>query len=133
MITKAIISGVVLSSILLVGCNGEKEEASELVLTDSEQEVVMEDQEFADLLSELKNEVIDSITEQTEIDSKSIAIMVGGSHVKGIIDASVGLPKDAKVDEPMIQQIVEHSIKNVVEQKNVTISEENITIIIEKY
>ena len=49
------------------------------------------------------------------------------------LHVSVGFPKDAKVDDTMIQQIVEDSIKNVSETENVTISEENITIKIEKY
>ncbi|MFC9539555.1 hypothetical protein ACFTQ7_06665 [Lysinibacillus sp. NPDC056959] len=59
--------------------------------------------------------------------------MLGGSLVKGIIDVSVGLPKDVKVDVTMIQQIVEDSIKNVLETENVAISGEKITIKIEKY
>ena len=131
MIKKAIISGVLSSLILLVGCNGEKEEASEFVLTDGEQEVVVDDQGEAKLLTELKNEIIVAITEKTEIDSESIAVMLGG-NVKEI-SVSVGLPKDVKVDDTMIQQIVEDSIKKVSEAENVTISEENITIKIEKY
>lgn len=124
MIKKAVISGIVFCSILLVGCNGEKEEASELVLTDNEQEVVVDDQGDAELLTELKNEIIVAITEQTEIDSESIAIMLGG-NVKEI-SVSVGFPKDVKVDETMIQRIVEDSIKKVSEAENVTIK-------IEKY
>ena len=57
--------------------------------------------------------------------------MLGGGT--GSIDVSVGFPKDAKVDDTMIQQIVEDSIKNVSESENVIISEENITIKIERY
>ena len=130
MLKKVIISGVVFSLILLVGCNGEKEEASELVLTDSEQEVVVDDE--SNLLSELQNEIIVSITEQTGLDGDSIeAIMVGGSPDNGIIDVSISFPKDAKVDEMIIQQIVEDSIMKVSETENVAISEENITINIE--
>ena len=87
----------------------------------------------SNLLSVLQNEIIVSITEQTEIDSESIAIMLGGSPDNGIIDVSVSFPKDAKVDDTMIQQIVEDSIKKVSESENVTISEKNITIKIEKY
>lgn len=133
MLKKAMISGIMFSSILLGGCNEEKEEASELVLTDNKQEVAVDEQENAELLSELQNEVIDSITEQTGIDSESIVIMVGGSPVKGIIDVSVSFPKDVKVDDTMIQQIAEDSIKKVSETENIKISEENITIKIEKY
>ncbi|MBK3493631.1 topoisomerase [Viridibacillus sp. YIM B01967] len=120
---KAIISGIVLISILLVGCNGEPE-----VLDDSKN-----GENDTNLLSELKNEIIVSITKQTEIDSESIAIMLGGNPVKGIIDVSVSFPKDVKVDDTMIQQLVEDSIKKVSETENVTISKEDIAIKIEKY
>ncbi len=133
MLKKAIISGIVFSSILLGGCNEEKEKTSELVLTDSEQEVAADDQENAELLLELKNEIIDSIAEQTGIDSKSIVIMVGGNPIKEIINVSVSFPKDVKVDDTMIQQIAEDSIKKFSETESIKISEENITIKIEKY
>ena len=131
MLKKAIISGIIFSSILLVGCNTTE-------VLESEQEVVVsqkngENDGIPNLLSEFKNEIIVSITEQTELESESISIMVGGSIVKGIIDVSVGFPKDVKVDDTMIQQIVEDSIKNVSETENVAISEKNIRIIIEKY
>lgn len=48
---------------------------------------------------------------------------------------SVGFPKDAKIDNTLIQQIVEDSIKNVSEAETVTDSEEkiNMKIKIEKY
>ncbi|MFZ0446646.1 MAG: topoisomerase [Bacillus sp. (in: firmicutes)] len=131
MLKKAIISGIIFSSILLVGCNGEPEV---VVLDDSkngENDANLSPE--SNFLSELKNEIIVSITEQTELESESISIMVGGSIVKGIIDVSVGFPKDVKVDDTMIQQIVEDSIKNVSETENVAISEENIRILIEKY
>ncbi|KOY79991.1 topoisomerase [Lysinibacillus macroides] len=133
MLKKAIISGIIFSSILLGGCNEEKEKTSELVLTDSEQEVAVDGQENTGLLEGLKNEIIDSIAEQTGIDSESIVIMVGGSPIKEIIDVSVSFPKDVKVDDTMIQQIVEDSIKKVSETENIKINEENITIKIEKY
>ncbi|WP_338653034.1 topoisomerase [Sporosarcina psychrophila] len=131
MLKKAIISGIIFSSILLVGCNTTE-------VLESEQEVVVsqkngENDGIPNLLSELKNEIIVSITEQTELESESISIMVGGSIVKEIIDVSLGFPKDVKVDDTMIQQIVKDSIKNVSETENVAISEENIRIIIEKY
>lgn len=133
MLKKAIISGIIFSSILLGGCNEEKEKTSELVLTDSEQEVAVDEQENAELLSELKNEIINSIEEETGIDSESIVIMVSGSPTKEIIDVSVSFPKDVKVDDTMIQQIAEDSIKKVSETESIKISEENITIKIEKY
>ena len=79
----------------------------------------------------MESEVIKSITEQTELDRESIAIMIDG-NVKEMT-VSVSYPKDVKVDETMIQQVVEDSIKKVSEAENVTISEEDITIKIEKY
>lgn len=140
---KAVFSGIVFSSILLVGCNGEqKEETKEEQVQAEMNEVSEGDQEvvvasknggYRSLLSELKNEIIVSITEQTAIERESIAIMLGSGTVQGNIDVSVGFPKGAKFDDTMIQQIVEDSIKKVSETKNVTISEENITIKIEKY
>ncbi|WOV83006.1 topoisomerase [Sporosarcina jeotgali] len=129
MIKKAIISGVLFSSIFLVGCNGEPEV---VVLEDSENEENDADlSSELNLVSELKSEVITSITEQTELDKESIAIMVDG-NVKDMT-VSVSYPKDVKVDETMIQQAVEDSIKKVSEAENATISEEDITIKIEKY
>jgi septum formation topological specificity factor MinE len=132
---KALISGTLFVSILLGGCNEEpvvldnskNEENDTELLSESESE------SESNLLSEVHNEIIASIEEQTEIDSESIAIMLGGSPVKGIIDVSLGFPKDVKVDETMIQQIVQDSIKKASETENITISEENITTTIEKY
>ena len=142
MLKKAIISGIVISSILLAGCNGEQnEEQAQTKMTEveSEQEVVVapkseENDKVSNLLSELKDEIMVSITEQTEIESESIAIMLDGGTVEGSIEVScsVGLPKDAKIDDTMIQQIVEDSIKKVSETENIAISEEKITINIEK-
>lgn len=129
---KAIVSGIVFCSILLVGCNGERKE---IQLIESEQEVVVastnEENDELNLLSELKNEIIGSITEQTEL-GESIAIMVDGNTVHGIT-VSVSFPKDAKVDDAIIRQVIEDSIKNVSKTENVAISKENITIRIEKY
>ena len=125
----AIITGIVLSSILLVGCNGKTEEE---VIDITENDANLSSEE-SNLLSELGDKIIVSITEQTELDRKSITITLGGNPAKGIIDVSVGIPMDAKVDDTLIQQIVEDSIKNVFETENVAISEENITIKIEKY
>ncbi|MEK5232465.1 topoisomerase [Lysinibacillus sp. FSL K6-0232] len=127
MMKKAIISGVV-CSILLVGCNGNENEEQVQVL-ESEQGIVEDEQ--GNLLSELKNDIIVSITEQTELDSESIAIMLGGNIED--ISVSVSFPKDVKVDNTMIQQIVKDSIKNASKTANVTIREENITVNIEKY
>lgn len=133
MMKQAIISGIVFSSIMLVGCNGEEKEGQ---LIESEQEAVVaptnEENDELNLLSELKNEIIVSITEQTELDSESTAIMLDGNPFKEMT-ISVSFPKDVKVDDTMIQQIIEDSIKNVSETENVAISEENITIKIEKY
>lgn len=137
LLKKIIITGIVFSSILLVGCNAEPEveaiDAPKNEIGENDANVLSEIGSESNFLSELHNEIIVSITEQTELDSETIAIMLGGSPAKGIIDISVGLPKDVKVDDTMIQQIVEDSIKEVSEIENVAISEENITIKIEKY
>ena len=128
---KAIISGIVFCSILLVGCNTTE-------VLESEQEVVVSqryggDDGISNLISELQNEIIVSITEQTELESDSIAIMLGG-NVKEL-SVSVSLPKDVKVDDTLIQQIVEDSIEKFSETETVSISEEKmkIKIKIEKY
>ncbi|MDI2587051.1 topoisomerase [Psychrobacillus sp. NEAU-3TGS] len=123
---KAIISGIVFCSILLVGCNTTE-------VLESEQEVVGGDEGISNLISELKNEIIVSITEQTELESDSLAIMIDGGTDE--LTVSVGFPKDAKIDDTLIQQIVEDSIKNVSETETETISEEKmkIKIKIEKY
>ena len=124
MIKKAIISGIVLCSILLVGCNANE-------VLESEQEIVVSNKNG--LLSELENEILVSITEQTELESDSVAIMLDGGTDE--LTVSVGFPKDAKIDDTLIQQIVEDSIKNVSETETVTTSEEKIKIKIkiEKY
>ncbi|MCM3386958.1 topoisomerase [Ureibacillus chungkukjangi] len=135
MIKKAIISGVVFSSILLVGCNGEKEELTELVVSDSEEEAVdastNEENDEINLLSELQIEILAAITEETEIDHEAIAIMLGGNLKE--MSISVSFPKDLKVDDTEIQQIIEDSIQRVSETENVAIKEENVSITIEKY
>ena len=124
MIKKAIISGIVLCSILLVGCNANE-------VLESEQEIVVSNKNG--LLSELENEILVSITEQTELESDSVAIMLDGGTDE--LTVSVGFPKDAKIDDTLIQRIVEDSIKNVSETDTVTTSEEKIKIKIkiEKY
>lgn len=124
---QAIISGIVFSSILLVGCNGETEV---IVLDDSkngENEEILSPENI--FFSELRNEIQVSISEQTDIEADSI--MVEGNFKK--LSVFTGFMKDVKVDDTLIQQIVEDSIKKVSETENVTISEENITIKIEKY
>lgn len=129
MLKNAIISGIVFSSILLVGCN---EKGEVVVLEDSEN-----GENDADLspeshfLSELHNEIMESIPEQTELDSESIeAIMLGGNFEE--MSVSVSFSEVVKVDDAMIQQIVEDSIKKVSETENVEINNENVTIKIEK-
>lgn len=129
MLKKAIIPGILLLSALLVGCNNKNEEQVQVI--ENEQNVV--ESEHGELLSELNNEIIASITEQTEFDKESIAIMLGHGTSQGNIDVSVAFPKDAKVDATLIQQIVEDAIKKVAETENITISEDNIAIKIEKY
>ena len=133
MLKKAIISGIVFSSILLVGCNTTE-------VLESEQEVEVSpgnrgDDEISNLLSELQNEIIASITEQTELENDSLAIMIDGGDDE--LTVSVGFPKDKKIEDTLIQQIVEDSIKNVSEMETATTSEEKIKmkvkIKIEKY
>ncbi len=135
MIKKALISGVVFSSMLLVGCNGENEEVTELVVSDSEEEAVdaltNEENDEINLLSELQTEILAAITEETEIDHEAIAIMLGGNLKE--MSISVSFPKDLKVDDTEIQQIIEDSIQRASETENVAINEENVTITIEKY
>ncbi|WP_252504006.1 topoisomerase [Sporosarcina sp. Marseille-Q4943] len=124
MLKKAIISGILFSLILLVGCNGE--EVIDITENGENDAILSREKNF---LSELHNEIIVSITKQTAIEADSI--MVEG-NVKEL-SVSVGFLKDVKVDDTLIQQIVEDSIKKVSETENVTISEKNITIKIEKY
>ncbi|MBB4826423.1 hypothetical protein HNO89_003683 [Sporosarcina luteola] len=125
---QAIVSGVVFSSILLAGCNGNEIE-EHIQVIESEQGAVENEQ--GNLLSEVKDKIIASITEQTAIEADAIAIMLGGGA--GKIDVSVGFPKDVKVDDRLIQHIVEDSIKKVAETENIIISEEDISIKIEEY
>ena len=127
MIKQAIISGIIFSSILLVGCNGETEV---VVLDDSkngENEEILSSENI--FLSELKDEITIAITDQTAIEADSI--MLEGNLKE--LSVSVGFLKDVKVDDTLIQQIVEDSIKKASETENVTINKEDITIKIEKY
>lgn len=127
MLKKTIISGALLISILLVGCNGEPE-----VIDTPENDANLSPE--PELLSELHTEIRTSITEQTGFDSESIeSIAIVGSPVKAITDISISFSKDTKVDDTMIQQIVEDSMKKVFETENVAYSKEDITIKIEKY
>lgn len=128
---RAMLSGIVFSSILLVGCN--KEEILDITENKENDANVKSESKELNLISEFKTEIMASITEQTEMDNESIeGIMVSGSPVKGIIDISISFPKNTKVDDKMIKQIIKDSIKKVSETENITISEENITIKIEK-
>ena len=93
---KAIISGVVLCSILLGGCNN-------IEVIESEQEVVVS---YNTLFAELQNEIIKSITEQTELDSDALAIMIDGGGGESTV--AVGYPKDSKIEGKLIQQTGVH-------------------------
>ena len=130
MIKKDIFSGIVFCSILLVGCNTTTTEVLE-----SNQEIVFsqtnEDDGISNLISELHNEIITSITEQTDLESDSLPIMIGGGAAE--LTVSVGFPNDAKIDDTLIQQIVEDSIKNVSETETVSEEKIKIKIMIEKY
>lgn len=118
---KAIISGVVLCSFLLGGCNN-------IEVIESEQEVVVS---YNTLFAELQNEIIKSITEQTELDSDALAIMIDGGGGESTV--AVGYPKDSKIEGKLIQQIVEDSIKNISETETNSEERVKITIKIEKY
>ncbi len=129
MLKKAIFSGIVFCSILLVGCNTTE-------VLESEQEIVFSqtnggDDGISNLISELHNEIITSITEQTELESDSLATMIDGGTDE--LTVSVGFPKDAKIDDTLIQQIVEDSIKNVSESETVSEEKIKIKIKVEKY
>ncbi|POZ55171.1 topoisomerase [Lysinibacillus sp. FSL M8-0337] len=131
MLKRAMLSGIVFSSILLVGCN--REEIIDITGNKENDANVMSESKELNLVSEFKTEIMASITEQTELDNELIeGIMVNGSPVKGIIDISISFSKDIKVYDKMIKQIIKDSIKKVSETENITISEENITIKIEK-
>ena len=127
---KAIFSGIVFCSTLLVGCNTTTTEVLE-----SEQEIVFsqinEDEGISNLISELHNEIITSITEQTELENDSLAIMIDGGAAE--LTVSVGFPNDEKIDDTLIQQIVEDSIKNVSETETVSEEKIKIKIKIEQY
>ena len=118
---KAIISGVVLCSFLLGGCNN-------IEVIESEQEVVVSDNT---LFNELQNEIIKSITEETELESDALAIMIDGGGGESTV--AVGFPKDSKIEGTLIQQIVEDSIKNISETETTSEESMKITIKIEKY
>lgn len=129
MVKKAIFSGILFCSILLVGCNTTE-------VLESEQEVMVSqrylgDEGISNLISELHNEIIVSITEQTELESDSLSIMIDGGTDE--LTVAVGFPKDAKIDNTLIQQIVEESIKNVSETETVSEEKIKIKIKIEKY
>jgi len=127
-IKKAIFSGIVFCSISLVGCNTTE-------VLESEQEIVFsqinDDDGVSNLISELHSEIIASITEQTELESDSLATIIDGGTDE--LAVSVGFPKDAKIDDTLIQQIVEDSIKNFSEKETVSEEKIKIKIMIEKY
>lgn len=129
MLKKAIMSGIVFIAILLAGCNGEQEV---VVLDDSKNgENDANLSSDSNFLSELQNEIIASIKEETEL-GKSMAIMLGGNTVHGMT-VSVSFPKNAKFNDAVIQQIVKDAVLKVSATENVAISEKEITLKIEKF
>ncbi|MET4558867.1 hypothetical protein ABIA69_000010 [Lysinibacillus parviboronicapiens] len=111
---------------MLVGCN--EEEVIDVTITENgENDAILSPENI--FLSKLKDEISVAITEQTAIEADSM--MLDGNFKD--LSVSVGFLKDVKVDDTLIQQIIEDSIKKVSETENVTISEEDITINIEKY
>ena len=125
MLKKAIVSGALFVSILLAGCNGESEV---IVLEDSGSEEVLPPETI--FMSELQNEIKVAIPEQMGLNSEPSSIFISG-NLKDL-SVSVGFPKKVKVDDTIIQQIVQDCIKKVSVAENVTISEEAITIKIQK-
>ena len=127
-IKKAIFSGIVFCSISLVGCNTTE-------VLESEQEIVFsqinDDDGVSNLISELHSEIIASITEQTKLESDSLAIMLGGNA--GEVTVSVGFPKDANIDGTLIQGIVEDSIENISETETTGEEKTKMKIKIEQY
>ncbi|WP_200411308.1 hypothetical protein [Virgibacillus salexigens] len=89
--------------------------------------------EIINLLNEIKKELIVSIAKRTGLKKESIGIIVSTSSVKVDIDiyVSVGLPKDAKIDDTTIQKIVEDIIRIVSKKEDVIISGENIKVTID--
>ncbi|MBQ7232561.1 MAG: hypothetical protein IJX07_04955 [Bacillales bacterium] len=83
-----------------------------------------------DLISELKNEIMVSITEQTKLGEPASIILSGHPIIEIIV--SVGFLKDVKVDGTMIQQIIKDSIEKVSKTENITISTESTIIKIEQ-
>lgn len=126
---KAMFSGILFFSILLVGCNTTEVLESEQELMVSQRN--LEDDGISNLISGLHNEIIKSITEQTELESDSLSLMIDGGTDE--LTVAVGFPKDAKIDDTLIQQIVEDSIKNVSETETVSEEKIKINIKIEKY
>ena len=126
MLKKVIFSGIVSISILLTGCN---EEPEVIVLEDTGIEEDLSPESI--FFSELHNEIILSVPKQAGIDSEKMSIFLGG-NLK-MLSVSVSFPKDVKVDDTLIQQIVEDSIKKVSEKENVTVGEEELTIKIGKF
>lgn len=86
-------------------------------------------------LSDLKSELISAIALKTGLENEEIAIMIDGGIVNGVYTGmcSVGIPKDANVDESTIHQIIKDTINSVSDSKNIIIIEENITINVERY
>ena len=124
---KSIISGIIFCSIFLVGCNTTEVLESEVVVSQRDGG----NDGISNLLSKIRDEIIVSITEQTELESDSLAMMLDGGADE--ITVSVDFPKDAKVDDTLIQQIVEDSIKNVSETETISEEKMKIKIMIGKY
>ncbi|GLC90092.1 hypothetical protein [Lysinibacillus piscis] len=134
MFKKVVISGVIFSSIILVGCNEEQKEAKVPA------EVSEGNEKEADLLESngteaiLNNVVMDEllyrITEKAAVDKESVVIMLGSSNVNGNreITCSIAVPKESKIDDVVIEQIVEDIIKTVSKTENAEINEDNIEI-----
>lgn len=123
---KAIISAIVGVSIMLAGCS---EQPEEIIIDASIYGGNAEAGAEVDLLGALQDEIIKLITQQTEIEKKDIAIMLGGNQTE--LSISVGFPKKLDVDRALIQTMLEQAIKNVSETTNVKMGE--VILKIEEY
>lgn len=121
MMKKAIFSNAIICSILLVGCSSNDVLESELEAALSQETIS----------SELQNELIASIAEETELDSESLAIMIDGGVDEYTV--SVGFPNDADSDGEMIQKLVEEVIQDLSETEAATEDKIVMKIKVEQY
>ncbi|SDN61611.1 hypothetical protein [Alkalicoccus daliensis] len=128
---KLIIPGILICTTLFAGCSGENNE----VEVKAEAVQVEGEEEAQHLLSVLKNNILQSIAEETELAAEDIDIMVSSGIDEGQMElsCSLGLPAEANMEKDKLEQIVVDTMESVAEAENVAVSEENITVLIEKH